>query len=186
MCAPTSAGEALFAEEPMTRPQVAWWCTIVRWPIRLVIIALLIGRPWTLGAQSIEPPALLLGSFTDDYGYAYRITHETFEMGPRTRYRIVAWEVGQQFLIARADSTAALPGGTWLRIDWTVLPAMAPYTWAYCFTAYDAPTADSARATASADRANPRTGCGGYPFSRMKRAEDLSFPSGPAERVANQ
>jgi hypothetical protein len=138
--------------------------------VRLALTAVLAIQATMLRAQPVEPPAMLLGTFTDDYGYQYRITRETFEMLPRTRYRIVAWDSAGHYLIARADSTAARPGGLWLRIDWMELPAMAPYTWAYCFTAYDAPTADSARATPSADRSAPRTGCGGHPFSRMKRA----------------
>jgi hypothetical protein len=139
--------------------------------VQLVVAATLVvaTQASMVKAQPVEPPTMLLGAFTDDYGYHYRITRESFEMLPRTRYRIVEWNSARQFLIARADSTAALPGGQWLRIDWMELSAMAPYTWAYCFTAYDAPTADSARATPSANRSAPRTGCAGHPFSRMKR-----------------
>ena len=37
-------------------------------------------------------------------------------------------------------------------------------------TAYEAPTADSAEATRTARPETPRTGCNGYPYSRMKRA----------------
>jgi hypothetical protein len=138
--------------------------------VHLVVTAALVMQATMLRAQPVEPPAMLLGAFTDDYGYQYRITRESFEMLPRTRYHIVEWDPARQYLIARADSTAARPSGLWLRIDWMELPAMAPYTWAYCFTAYDAPTADSARETHSANRSAPRTGCGGHPFSRMKRA----------------
>jgi hypothetical protein len=136
--------------------------------VHLVAAAAVAMPASLLPAQSAQPPAMLLGAFTDDYGYQYRITPETFEILPRTRYRIMTWDSAGQYLIARADSTAARPAGLWLRIDWMQLPAMAPYTWAYCFTAYDAPTADSARATPSANRSAPRTGCGGHPFSRMK------------------
>lgn len=58
------------------------------------------------------------------------------------------------------------------------LSDLAPYTWAFCLTAYKAPTAESARATTAANRATPRTGCNGYPFSRMK------VDSGPAKPTA--
>jgi hypothetical protein len=57
----------------------------------------------------------------------------------------------------------------WTRIDWAPLSGMAPYTWAFCLSAYDAATADLAEAARTARRDNLRTGCNGFPFSRMKR-----------------
>ena len=74
-----------------------------------------------------------------------------------------------QTLIAQNDSANAYAPGLWTRIDWVRLDGMAPYTWAFCLTAYDAPTRAAAEATPPADRATPRTGCNGYPFSRMRR-----------------
>ena len=133
---------------------------------------MLLGAPPALIGQPAAPPALVLGDFGDDHGHLYRITREAFEMLPRTRHHIVAWQPDRQFLIARADSTASAPRGSWLRIDWMALSGMAPYTWAYCFTAYSAPTADSARVTRSADRTTPRTRCGGHPFPRMNRLDN--------------
>ena len=57
--------------------------------------------------------------------------------------------------------------GLFTRIDWVRLD-MAPFTWAFCMTAYKATPADSAEATQPAKRDVPRTGCNGFPFSRMK------------------
>ena len=123
----------------------------------------------TAHAQDAQPPALLLGAFTDDYGNRYEITPSTFLMLPRMRYSIEGWYGAEQYMIARADSVGGSRTGTyWLRIDWMPLRDMPPYTWAYCFTAYRAPSADSAKRTIPADRTVPRKGCGGYPFSRMQ------------------
>ena len=82
---------------------------------------------------------------------------------------MVRWDAAGQYLIARNDSTNSHAPGKWTRIDWVELPGMAPYTWAFCLTAYDAPTQAAAEATPPAVRETPRTGCGGYPFSRMRR-----------------
>jgi hypothetical protein len=46
---------------------------------------------------------------------------------------------------------------------------MEPYTWGYCFTVYNAVDTMTALQKAAADRNNPKKGCNGYPFSRMKR-----------------
>jgi hypothetical protein len=48
---------------------------------------------------------------------------------------------------------------------------MGQWKWGYCLTAYKAATDAQAGATAAADRENPKTGCGGYPFSRMAEVE---------------
>ena len=73
-------------------------------------------------------------------------------------------------LIDRNDTANTHAPGLWTRIDWVRLGGMEPYTWAFCLTAYDAPTRTAAEATPAADRATPRTGCTGYPFSRMRRS----------------
>jgi hypothetical protein len=80
----------------------------------------------------------------------------------------VAWWPDQQYLIARNDTANSFAPGKWTRIDWMKFEGMAPYTWGFCLTAFEAPTADSAAATAPADRETPRTGCNGYPFSRLR------------------
>lgn len=124
-----------------------------------------------LAAQPVAaPPAFVLGRFVDDYDISYVVTPELFQHGTRTRYRIVEWHVAEQFFVAQqvADSTGRAP---WVRVDWLEFTGMPPYTWGYCFTKYDAASAEIARAAPPAQRETPRTGCGGFPFSRMRRID---------------
>jgi hypothetical protein len=116
------------------------------------------------------PPAELLGEFRDDYGNAFRITDSLFAHLPGIRYHVVEWNVAEQYLIARNDSLNPADAGLWTRIDWMSFTDMAPWTWGFCLTAYKATSAAAARATPPASRETPRTGCNGFPFSRMRRA----------------
>lgn len=127
-------------------------------------------RVATTTVSAATPPTSVLGAFEDDYGGTYQITRDVWQHGARSRYEVVAWHVDSQYLIARNASTNPSAAGLWTRIDWMPLDGMSPYAWAYCLSAYKAPTRDSAQATHVAVRATPRTGCNGFPFSRMKRA----------------
>lgn len=125
------------------------------------------------GARTARPvppsvPSMMLGSFVDDYGSRYRITATDWIQLPSARYRIVRWDVERQYLIAQNDSANPTDGGLWTRIDWVVLPAMPPWRWAYCHSAYRAPRAEVADTVSIARRETPRTGCNGHPFSRMQ------------------
>lgn len=111
---------------------------------------------------------MVLGLFEDDYGGRHEVTRAEWRQGARSRYRIVAWVPDSGFLVAQNMADHPSAPGKWSRIDWVALPGMPPWEWAFCFTAYDAPTEAAARA-ATADRTAPRTGCNKYPFSRMKR-----------------
>jgi hypothetical protein len=119
----------------------------------------------------VAPPDLVIGVFRDDYGSTYRLSDTLFEHLPRARYRIVEWQPSEQFFIAQNDSGNPGEPGRWTRVDWMPLPAMAPWEWGFCLTAWNAASADAARATPSADRSNPRSGCGGHPFTRMQRVQ---------------
>jgi hypothetical protein len=48
---------------------------------------------------------------------------------------------------------------------------METFHWGFCLTVYNAATHTEAETKAQADRQNPKKGCGGFPFSRMKRVE---------------
>ena len=119
-------------------------------------------------SSDANPPAQLLGRFTDDYGEAYEVVRDRFVQLPNARYHIVEWNTSQQYLIAQNDSANRTDAKRWTRIDWLTLQDMAPYSWAFCLTAWKAPTRDSARATAPPKRDIPRSGCGGFPFTRMR------------------
>ena len=139
-----------------------------------LLILALAGRPVPAQTTSSpRPPADLLGEFRDDYGNAFRITDSLFFHLPRARYHILEWNIGERFLIAQNDSGNPSDPGLWSRIDWMPFTGMAPYTWGFCLTAYKAATAALARATPAANRETPRTGCNGFPFSRMRRPADL-------------
>ena len=118
----------------------------------------------------VAPPALVLGAFRDDYGSTYRLSDSLFEHLPRSRYRIVEWHPAEQFFIAQNDRSNPGEPGLWTRLDWVQLSAMAPWEWGFCLTAWNAATEAAARATPAADGSNPRTGCGGHPFTRMQRS----------------
>jgi SSS family solute:Na+ symporter len=120
-------------------------------------------------AAVAPPPAELLGEFQDDYGSAFRISATEWVHLPRSRYHIVIWDTAGQYLIARNDEANSSAPGLWTRIDWVALPGMAPYTWAFCMSAYEAPSREAAEATSIARRETPKTGCNGFPFSRMRR-----------------
>ena len=114
------------------------------------------------------PPALIVGEFEDDYGGRYVIGAAEWRHGATARYRIVRWNPADRYAIAQnAPGNASAPG-KWTRIDWMALD-MPPYAWAYCFTAYDAPSPAAAESAGVARREAPRTGCNGHPFSRMRR-----------------
>lgn len=112
----------------------------------------------------------MLGDFEDDYGGRHTVSMIEWTQHPRAKYRIVAWHPEAQFLIARNDAGNPSDAGLWTRIDWLRLSGMPPYDWAFCFSAYKAASAAAAESTTVARRDTPRTGCGGHPFSRMKRA----------------
>ncbi len=114
-------------------------------------------------------PGLLLGEWSDDYGNRFVISRSEWQQLPNGRYHIHRWNPDQQYLIAQNDSGNVSAGGRWTRIDWAPLEGMPPYTWAFCLSAYDAPSAQAAERTTIVRRDSLRTGCNGFPFSRMRR-----------------
>jgi hypothetical protein len=120
--------------------------------------------------SSAPAPAFAIGEFQDDYGSRHTVTATEWLHHPRSRYHIVRWSPDQHFLIAQNDTANRGAPGKWTRIDWVRLEGMAPYEWAFCLSAYEAPSAAAAEATTIAKPETPRTGCNGFPFTRMKRA----------------
>lgn len=123
-------------------------------------------------AQAVVPakaPAYMLGSFEDDYQIKYKITDTLWLQLPNTKFHIIKWNTELKYVIAKNDAHNPGDGNLYTRIDYMTFDNMEPWKWGYCLTAYNAPTDAAAEATAAADRANPKKGCGGYPFSRMKK-----------------
>lgn len=119
-------------------------------------------------ATAERAPPMLLGEFVDDYGGRFTITVSEWLQHPANRYRVVRWNEANEYLIAQNGATNSSAPNLWTRIDWMQLSNMAPYEWAFCLSSYDAPTAAAAEATEVARRETPRTGCNGFPFSRMR------------------
>lgn len=118
------------------------------------------------GAPSDESP-FPTGMFVDDYGMRYEITDTTWAQDPGALYRVMHTPPDERVLFLRqsgTDSTSA----RWTRVEWMEFEDMAPWTWGYCYAAWDEPDMEAARAAPPADRSSPRTGCGGFPFSRMQ------------------
>lgn len=142
---------------------------------RAIVGGVLLGLALTGCAPRVPasdaPPTLLLGTFEDDYGGTYEVTPETWTHLGYARYHVVRWRTGPDggYLLAQNDPDNPTDGGLWTRIDWVRLDDMAPYTWAFCLSAYDAATVTEAESTRVAQPETPRTGCNGFPFSRMRR-----------------
>lgn len=140
---------------------------------KLNIILLLIALTFTVNAQSPKPkaPDFALGSFTDDYGISYAINDTLWVQNPKTKYHIIKWNSEKQYLVAKNDAANKTDANKYTRIDYMTFNGMEPYTWGFCLTVYDADTDEIAEKTAYVDRQNPKKGCNGYPFSRMKKAD---------------
>jgi hypothetical protein len=120
-------------------------------------------------AESI--PAIFKGKFTDDYGIKYTITDSLWTQHPRTKFHVIKWNIKEQYLIARNDLTNPGEGGLYTRIDFMQFNKMEPWLWGYCLSVYNASSDKDAEEKGHTDRDHPKTGCNGFPFSRMKRIE---------------
>ncbi len=121
--------------------------------------------PTVVGA----PPAELLGTFEDDYGSVHRVSASAWRHGTHSTYEVLSWHSEAQYFIARNATSNRSGGGLYTRIDWMRLDGMAPYTLAFCLSAYEAVSVAAAESVRVANRSTPRTGCNGFPFSRLKR-----------------
>lgn len=157
---------------------------VVRWnrppgmrPLVMVLIAAAAVLHGCSGARTgptpppSGAPAFLLGDFDDDYGIRYEITDSVWAQLPQSRYVIERWD-RRGFAIARNHADNVEDGGLWTRIDWVRLEDMNPWEWGFCLTIWDAASPVLAEQATTADRLDPRTGCNGFPFSRMKRSGD--------------
>ncbi len=115
------------------------------------------------------PP--LIGDFTDDYGIRYSISDSLWVQHPGIKYHIIKWNRKAQYLISRNDSNNTSEANLYTRIDFMSFQNMAPFLWGFCLTVYNAKTKKEAINKAQADRQHPKNGCGGFPFSRMKKTD---------------
>ncbi len=116
-------------------------------------------------------PPTLSGEFKDDYGIRYSISDTLWIQHPNVKYHIISWNNTEQYLLAINDNNNPGEKGLCTRIDYMTFKNMVPFEWGFCLTVYNAKTLEEAKSKPSADRKNPKKGCGGFPFSRMKRVQ---------------
>jgi hypothetical protein len=143
----------------------------MKWFIIIVLVlsgSSVSGHPESSSAMD-SIPVWLKGNFTDDYKIRYSISDSLWIQLPNTRFHIIKWNLDEQYLVARNDLSNPGEGGLYTRIDFMEFKGMEPFQWGFCLTEYQAKDSETAEKTTAADRANPKKGCGGFPFSRMKR-----------------
>ena len=113
---------------------------------------------------------MFTGNFTDDYKIQYTITDSLWIQHPGIKYHIIYLNIEEGYLLAQNDENNPGDKKLFTRIDFMKFEKMEPYRWGFCLTTYNASTPEEALKN-KADKKNPKTGCNGYPFSRMKRAE---------------
>lgn len=138
---------------------------------KLSLIVIFLFLCISLQAQT-KAPEMIKGNFMDDYKITYTINDTLWIQKPNAKYHIIKWNEKEQYLIARNDKNNPADGDLYTRIDYMTFENMAPFLWGFCLSAYNAKTEAEAEAVKIADRANPRKGCNGFPFSRMKRVEE--------------
>ncbi|MEK9509302.1 hypothetical protein WI460_13975 [Gemmatimonadota bacterium Y43] len=133
---------------------------------RLLCAALLSAACGGVAERPVSPelPGPLVGHFVDDYGEERTVSSRRWTPHRGTALVVERWSVGEQWLLLRHPESAL-----WTRVDWVELDD-AEWRWAFCLTSWDQPSAAAAlrEGTGVADRTNPRVGCNGSPFTRMR------------------
>lgn len=139
-----------------------------------LVIALAIFNKANGGVRNVRQDSIpkgLVGNFIDDYGIRYTITDSLWTQLLNTKYHILQWNLREQYIIARNDASNPSDTSLYTRIDYMNFENMEPWRWGFCLTIYNARATTLAETAAPADRKNPKKGCNGFPFSRMKRVE---------------
>lgn len=132
------------------------------------LIILIVIVSFSAKAQQ-KVPSFLIGDFMDDYKINYTINDTLWIQHPNTKYHIIKWNIAAQYVVAKNDQDNKSDANKYTRIDYMTFTGMEPFLWGFCLTNYNAETDKAAEETAAADRQNPKKGCNGYPFSRMKK-----------------
>ncbi|MEQ9308347.1 MAG: hypothetical protein RLN90_02770 [Balneolaceae bacterium] len=140
----------------------------------IILLVLFFGISCTSelkNSESTEIPIFLIGSFQDDYDVSYFISDSLFEMEDHTKLHILKWDIKEQYFVGQNDSLNPYDPLLYTKIEWMEFEDMAPFEWGFCMSVFNASSLDSAITVRTANRDAPKTGCGGYPFSRMKRSD---------------
>ncbi|MGB8191240.1 MAG: hypothetical protein WCF67_04930 [Chitinophagaceae bacterium] len=122
----------------------------------------------TNSANTVILPGWMKGHFMDDYGIRYTVNDTLFRQHPSALYHILEWNEKEQYLLVKNDEGNPTEKGLYSRIDYMQFTNMQPYLWGFCLTVYNAQDTGAAKKAPFADRENPKKGCNGFPFSRMK------------------
>jgi len=142
---------------------------------RHLLTLLLLFSAVAVNAQNAaKAPKMLIGNFTDDYNISYTINDSLWIQHPHTKYHILKWDHEKQYLIAVNDKDNKNDAGKYTRIDYMLFKDMEPWKWGFCLSEYRAKNREEAEKVAIADRQNPKKGCNGYPFSRMKQTANVT------------
>ena len=108
-------------------------------------------------------PDYLKGEFTDDYGIKYAISSSEWIQYPDFKLSISLIDTIEMCVIGfnPADTT-------YTKIDYMPFTDQGDFKWGFCYSAYDKKNIQGALKSESANRDTPKTGCNGFPFSRMK------------------
>ena len=108
----------------------------------------------------------IFGDFTDDYGINYSISSKTWIQYPDYKLDILKIDSSEMYILGYNPSDS-----TYTKIDYMQFENQSPFTWGFCYTTYDKKDQDEAVSENSADRSSPKSGCNGFPFSRMEPVE---------------
>ena len=141
--------------------------------MKIILLALFLSGVLMSSAQNNQPlPVALPANFTDDYGIKYSVSDSLFFQSPSSKYHILRWNVKEQYIIAQNGMDNRTDKGLYTRIDYIHFENMEPYKWGFCLSIWNAKSDSLAEfTTVKVDRLNPKKGCNGFPFSRMKRLE---------------
>jgi len=149
--------------------------------VPIVLSVLLAGCDRELDLNYVaksSPPSWLMGEFQDDYDITYSISDSLWHQLPLPPYRVQEWLENESAVLLRNQASDSSES-TWLRIDWMQLEEMPPWEWAFCISRWDAAGREALFDDLNVNRAKPRSGCSGYPFSRMRTRIDSSSTTTP-------
>ena len=105
----------------------------------------------------------IAGPWVDYWGTDHTVSNTDWTQGAMA-FAITTYDNDATYAIAQNDADNAWSPGLWSRFDW----GWAKEELVYCQTAYDKATEADALATPAADIGDPRSGCGGFPWTVMR------------------
>ncbi len=121
-----------------------------------------------LEGEACLPDLSILGSWIDDWGMDHDVTRDTWTNAGSV-FHITQADGIDNFVVARNDAANPWNAGLWSKFEW----GYGGDVLYYCQIAYAAETEQEA-AAARASRASLTTGCGGFPWSRLRERLEIT------------